>query len=57
MTVVITASLLLYDWKVGTGHPTIFDNIRPALRSVFSRGGSKTGSKPDGDQPPTSEFS
>ena len=36
-TVVVTTSLLLYDWKAGTGHPTVFDHVRPIVRSAVAR--------------------
>lgn len=37
MTVIVTATLLLYDWKAGNGHPTVFDDVRPVVRSAVAR--------------------
>ena len=46
VTVVLTATLLLYDWKAGNGHATVFDDVRPLLRSALGRVfGSKASDK------------
>ena len=37
VTVAVTAALLLYDWKAGNGLPTVFDDVRPLVRSAFER--------------------
>ncbi len=34
VTAGVAASLLFYDWRGTTGHPTVFDPIRPAAESA-----------------------
>lgn len=52
VTVVVTATLLLYDWKAGNGHPTVFDDVRPLVRSAFARVFGGKGPGQDGSQRP-----
>lgn len=53
VTVVLTATLLLYDWKAGNGHATVFDDVRPLLRSALGRiFGSKAPDKDGSRHPP-----
>ena len=52
-TAVVSLTLVCFDWSKTSPGPTVFDNIRPALRSVVNRfyGVQPSGKSPTlGDQ-------
>ncbi len=36
-TAVVSLTLVCFDWSKTSPGPTVFDNVRPALRSVINR--------------------